>query len=60
MQVAIRLLLDRLDDRGVPMTRVLAADPAREIDVGPTVGIGDARASACATTSLGVDIPGAT
>ena len=44
VQVAVRLLLDRLDDRGVPVARVLAPDPAREVDERAPVRIGDARA----------------
>ncbi len=44
VQVPICLLLDRLDDRGMPVARVLAADPAREVDVGAPVRVGDARA----------------
>jgi hypothetical protein len=44
VQVAIGLLLDRLDDRRIAVTRVLAADSTGEIDVAPTVRICDARA----------------
>ena len=44
VQVAIRLLLDRVDDRGVPVAGVLAADPSGEVDVGAPVRVGDARA----------------
>ena len=32
VQVAVGLLLDRLDDGRVAMAEVLAADPAREVD----------------------------
>ena len=60
MQVAVGLLLHRLDDRCVAVARVLAADPAREVDVGATVDVGDA-----GTLGLGDDetrrrAPGAT
>ena len=44
VEVAIGLLLDRLDDRRVPVPRVLAADPAAEVDEGAPVRIGDSRA----------------
>ena len=44
VQVAVGLLLDRLDDRGVSVAGVLTTDPAGEVDVRPAVRIGDARA----------------
>ena len=44
MQVAVGLLLDRVDDRRVTMARVLAADAAAEVDERPAVRVGDARA----------------
>ena len=60
VEVAVGLLLDRLDDRGVPVTGVLAADPpAKSMNERPSGSVTRAP-SACATTSLGVDIPGAT
>ena len=42
MQVPIRLLLDRVDDRSVAVARVLAADPTGEVDEDASLGVGDA------------------
>ena len=41
VQVAVGLVLDRLDDRGVAVAGVLAADTACEIDVGLPVDVRD-------------------
>jgi hypothetical protein len=44
VQVAVGLRLDRLDDRGVAVARVLAADAACEVDERASVHVGHARA----------------
>ena len=44
VQVAVDLLVDRGDDRLEAVPRVLAGDPAREVEERPPVGIGDVRA----------------
>ncbi len=43
MQVAVGLLLHGLDDRRVPVAKVLAADASCEVDERATVDVGDAR-----------------
>ena len=43
VEIAIGLLLDRVDDRRLAMARVLAADPAGEVDERPAVRIRDPR-----------------
>jgi hypothetical protein len=44
VQIAVGLLVDRVDDRPEPVAGVLAGDPAREVDERPAVDGGHARA----------------
>ena len=44
VEIAVGLGLDRFDDGGMAVTRVLAPDTAREVDVHAAVDVGDARA----------------
>ena len=60
MQVAVRLLLDRIDDCRMTVAGVLAADPAGEVDVGAAVDVGDPRALGLCDDEPGRRDPGAT
>ena len=44
MQVAVGLVVDRLDDRLGAVAQVLARDPSGEVEVLPAVGVPDRRA----------------
>ena len=60
VQEAVDLLVDRRDDRCEAVARVLAGDPAREVEVDGPVGGLDLRTFGAATTRRGVATPRAT
>ena len=60
VQVAVDLLVDGRDDGAEAVARVLAADPAGEVEVAAAVDVADPAPLARATTSRGVETPLAT
>ena len=57
VQVLVGLLVDRVDDGREAVARVLAADPAGEVDERAPVDVGHSRPFGIATTSRGVETP---